>query len=263
MDIERSNILGIGISAISMAMATATIEEWIRRRERNYVCVTTVNSIIEGQRNEEFRRIHNSAGLVTPDGMPLVWLSKLMGFSHVERVYGPDLMLRLCEISVEKDFRNYLYGGRPGVVELLSTQLQRRYPTLRIVGTRTSEFLERSTQYRTLSVEEDAALVEQINASRADIVWVGLGSPMQERWMAAHIGRLRASVLIGVGAAFDFHAGLKRQAPGWMQRAGLEWVFRLAMEPRRLWRRYLIGNSQFMWLMFLQAIGRRRVPLNT
>jgi N-acetylglucosaminyldiphosphoundecaprenol N-acetyl-beta-D-mannosaminyltransferase len=260
--IERSNILGIGISAINMAMAAATIEEWIRRGERNYVCVTTVNSIIEGQRDDDFRRIHNSAGLATPDGMPLVWLSRLMGFHHVERVYGPDLMLRLCEDSVEQGFRNYLYGGRPGVVELLSAQLQRRYPPLRIVGARTPEFLGKSTQYRPLSLQDDFALVEEINASGADIVWVGLGSPMQERWMAEHIGRLRASVLIGVGAAFDFHAGLKRQAPSWMQRAGLEWSFRLAMEPRRLWRRYLIRNSQFIWLMFLQAIGRRRVPLD-
>lgn len=263
VEIERSNILGFGISAINMSMATATIEEWIRRGERKYVCVTTVNSIIEGQRDEDFRRIHNLAGLVTPDGMPLVWLSKLMGFRHVERVYGPDLMLRLCEGSVERGFRNYLYGGRPGVVELLAARLQWRYPALKIVGTRTPEFLEGSTRYRQLSREESAALVDEINASEADVVWVGLGSPMQERWMAENVGRLKASALIGVGAAFDFHAGLKRQAPAWMQQAGLEWSFRLAMEPRRLWRRYLVRNSQFIWLMFLQAIGQRRIPLNS
>ena len=261
MEVTRADILGVKVSAIDMEMALTTVDEWIRHSEPNYVCVTTVNSIVESLHDEGLRRIHNSAGLVTPDGMPLVWLSRLKGHRRVSRVYGPDLMLRLCERSIERGYRHFLYGGRPGVAERLADRLERRWPRLRIVGKRAPDFLPGSFQYRPLSSGEDAALVEEINASGADIVWVGLGSPMQERWMADHVGHLRASALIGVGAAFDFHAGIKRQAPRWMQRSGLEWSFRLMMEPRRLWRRYLIGNSKFIWLVFLQAVGRRRGPL--
>jgi len=246
-----------------MEMAVATIESWIQRGQPNYVCVATVNSIVESQRDESLRAIHNKAGLVTPDGMPLVWLSRMMGYGHVQRVYGPDLMLCLCERAAERGLRNYLFGGRPGVVDLLARRLCERWSELKVVGARTPEFLPGSFQYRTLNQEEDAALVEEINASRPDIVWVGLGSPMQERWMAEHVGQLRAPALIGVGAAFDFHAGVKRQAPRWMQRVGLEWSFRLMSEPRRLWRRYLIGNSKFVWFIFLQALGSRRVRLGT
>jgi N-acetylglucosaminyldiphosphoundecaprenol N-acetyl-beta-D-mannosaminyltransferase len=252
--IARANVLGVGVSAITMSMALGTIEDWIARREAHYVCITGVHGVMESQRDPELRRIHNAAGLVTPDGMPLVWLSRLMGFRAVERVYGPDLMLALCARSADKGYRHFFYGGAPGVCERLAERLQSHFPGLQVAGADAPPF-------RPLTPEEDQATVRRINALRPDIVWIGLSTPKQERWMAAHIGRLNAPVLIGVGAAFDFHAGLKRQAPRWMQRSGLEWLFRLMTEPRRLWRRYLVNNPWFLWLVLLQALGREQADL--
>jgi N-acetylglucosaminyldiphosphoundecaprenol N-acetyl-beta-D-mannosaminyltransferase len=249
MTIPKVNILGVEVSAINMKMALHTIEDWIARREPHYVCVTGVHGVMESQRDEEVRRIHNAAGLVTPDGMPLVWLSRLMGFSHVERVYGPDLMLTMCARSMTQGYRHFFYGGAPGVAEKLVLRLRARFPGLQVVGTY-------SPPFRPLTSEEDAAVVQHINAAQPDVVWVGIGTPKQDYWMKEHVGWLSAPVLIGVGAAFDFHAGVKRQAPRWMQRSGLEWLFRLMTEPRRLWRRYLINNSGFLCLMLLQGLGQ-------
>jgi N-acetylglucosaminyldiphosphoundecaprenol N-acetyl-beta-D-mannosaminyltransferase len=249
MTIPQANILGVQVSAINMKMALHTIEDWITRREPHYVCVTGVHGVMESQRDEEVRRIHNAAGLVTPDGMPLVWLSRLMGFSHVERVYGPDLMLAMCARSMTQGYRHFFYGGAPGVAEKLVLRLQSRFPTLQVSGTY-------SPPFRPLTPEEDVAVVQRINAVQPDIVWVGISTPKQECWMQEHVGRLCAPALIGVGAAFDFHAGVKRQAPRWMQQSGLEWLFRLTTEPRRLWRRYLINNFSFLWLILLQALGK-------
>jgi N-acetylglucosaminyldiphosphoundecaprenol N-acetyl-beta-D-mannosaminyltransferase len=252
--ISRANVLGVGVSAINMQMALHTIEEWISRREAHYVCITGVHGVMESQRNAEVLRIHNAAGLVTPDGMPLVWLSRLKGFSHVERVYGPDLMLAVCERSVRPGYRHFFYGGAPGVAAKLAGRLESRFPGLQVVGVE-------SPPFRPLTAHEDRAVVERINRARPDIIWVGLSTPKQERWMAEHVDRLNAPVLIGVGAAFDFHAGLKKQAPHWMQRGGLEWLFRLITEPRRLWRRYLINNPWFLWLILLQALGTKSYRL--
>jgi N-acetylglucosaminyldiphosphoundecaprenol N-acetyl-beta-D-mannosaminyltransferase len=249
MTIPRANVLGVGVSAITMEMALRTIDAWIARQEHHYVCVTGVHGVMESWRDEDLRRIHNAAGLVTPDGMPLVWLSRLMRFRQVERVYGPDLMLTVCERSTKQGYCQFFYGGAPGVAEKLANRLQSRFPGLQIVGVY-------SPPFRPLSPEEDKAVVDRINAANPDIVWVGMSTPKQECWMSAHRGQLNAPVLIGVGAAFDFHAGLKRQAPHWMQQSGLEWLFRLVLEPRRLWRRYLINNPWFLWLVLLQALSK-------
>lgn len=249
--LERVNILGVGVSAINMATALETIEGWIARREAHYVCVTSVHGVMESQRDERLRQIHNSAGLVTPDGMPLVWLSRLRGFHHVDRVYGPDLMLALCRRSVSKGYRHFLYGGAAGVPEQLATALQQRFPGLQVVGTC-------SPPFRPLTAEQDEQIVSAINAAVPDIVWIGLSTPKQEQWMAAHVGRVTAPLLIGVGAAFDFLSGRKRQAPRWIQRSGLEWLFRLAAEPRRLGRRYLTSVPAFIFLTALQTLGLRR-----
>lgn len=251
----RVNILGVGVSAINMTMALQIIEGWVAHRESHYVCVTGVHGVMESQRDESLRQIHNQAGLVTPDGMPLVWLSRFKGFRYVDRVYGPDLMLALCEHSVEKGYRHFFYGGAEGVPEQLAAVLQKRFPDLQVVGTF-------SPPFRPLTPHEDEQITRMINMSNPDIVWVGLGSPKQEYWMADHRARLTAPVLIGVGAAFDFLTGRKLQAPRWMQRAGLEWLFRLLTEPRRLWRRYLINNPLFVALVVLQALGLRRYLLN-
>lgn len=246
--IPRVNILGVGVSAINLDLALQTIDEWIGRRQSHYVCVSGVHGVMESHRDADLRRIHNAAGLVTPDGMPLVWLSRLMGFRYVDRVYGPDLLLATCAQSVDRGYRHFFYGGGPGVVEKLTSRLHERFPRLVIAGMF-------SPPFRPLTPQEDQEVISRINATLPDIVWVGLSTPKQERWMAAHIDTMSAPVLIGVGAAFDFHAGLKAQAPRWVQRSGMEWAFRLASEPRRLWRRYLMNNPTFVWFILLQALG--------
>ena len=251
--IQRANVLGVGVSAINMAQSLETIDAWIQKREQNYVCVTGVHGIMESQRDATLKQIHNQAGLVTPDGMPLVWLSHLKGCSWVERVYGPDLMLAICQRSLIKGYRHYFYGGGKGVADRLVTRLTQRFPGLQIAGSW-------SPPFRSLTHDEDDDLTQSINSATPDIVWIGLSTPKQEYWMYEHLGRVRAQVMIGVGAAFDFHAGVKKQAPRWMQRSGLEWSFRLLSEPRRLWRRYLINNSLFLWMILLEALNKKSVP---
>src|SRR5262245_26292189 len=247
--IARANILGVGVSAINMAQALQTIDTWIEGRDQQYVCVRDVHGIMESQRDPTLKRIHNQAGLVTPDGMPLVWLSRLRGFSWVDRVYGPDLMLAVCQHSLVKRYRHYFYGGDKGVVEALANRLKQQFPGLQVAGSW-------SPPFRPLTCDEDDEAIRAINRTEPDIVWVGLSTPKQEHWMYNHLGCITAPVMIGVGAAFDFHAGTKRQAPRWMQRSGLEWFFRLTQEPRRLWRRYLIDNPWFLCLILLQALGK-------
>lgn len=237
--IPRIDVLGVGISAITMNTAVHEITRWITNGPQHYVCVTGVHGVMEAQRDPELLRIHNESGLTTPDGMPLVWASRWAGAAHVDRVYGPDLMLELCALAAKQGWRSFFYGGKPGVPELLAEQLAARFSGLVVAGTD-------SPPFRELTPEEDAGIVERINAAGPDIVWVGLSTPKQERWMAAHTGRVLAPVLIGVGAAFDIHAGLLPQAPWWMQRSGTEWLYRLAREPRRLWRRYLSNNPRFL-----------------
>ena len=255
-----ARVLGVEVSAISMAMALSTIGAWVERRHRAYVCITGVHGIMESQRHADVRRIHNHAGLVTPDGMPLVWLLRAAGHRHVTRVYGPDLMLAVFAHAPAqapaKPHAHFLYGGTPATLDRLRRNLTRRFPHARIAGAYAPPF-------RLLSPAEDRAVVARINAAKPDIVWVGLGTPKQERWMASHRAKLRAPVLIGVGAAFDIHAGTRRQAPRLLQRGGLEWLFRLTMEPRRLWRRYLVNNPMFVFLVgrqLLSALGRAPAP---
>lgn len=249
-----ANVLGVKVSAITIPMALAIIDEWIKTGQHHYITITGVHGVIESQRSPEIRAIHNAAGLVTPDGMPLVWANHLQGFRFVERVYGPDLMLAVCDASRTTGYRHFLYGGAEGVPELLAEKLTARFPHLQIAGMY-------SPPFRALSPEEDDEICDMINASGADVVWVGLSTPKQEHWMAAHVNRLDAAVMVGVGAAFDFHAGLKRQAPHWMQRSGLEWLYRLLSEPRRLSRRYLINNPLFIYLALLQMLGLRHYDL--
>ena len=247
----RAEVLGVRVSALTMADALEIIDGWIAARARSYVCVTGVHGVMECQGDPELLRIHNEAGLVTPDGMPLVWLGRRRGNPRTERVYGPDLMLAACARSLVTGYRHFFYGGAEGVPELLAERLCRRYPGVRVCGTY-------SPPFRPLTDEEEAEVAERIDAARPDIVWVGLSTPKQERWMAAQRGRLEAPVLIGVGAAFDFHAGLKSQAPRWMQRSGLEWLHRLASEPRRLGPRYLVNNPRFIGRLVGEAAVLRR-----
>jgi len=247
----RVNILGVRVSAISLADAVETILEWIARGSREYVCLAPVHAVMECYRSVELTRIYNESGLTTPDGMPIVWLLKSKGYTRVSRVYGPDLMLALMRRSSKAGYRHYFYGGTPEVLDQLVSNLRGQSPEMEVAGCHAPPF-------RSLEQEEERAIVDAINAAQPDILWVALGSPKQERWMSAHRDRLHAPVMIGVGAAFDFISGAKPQAPSWMQRSGLEWLFRLASEPRRLWRRYLIDNPTFVALMLAQYFGWRR-----
>lgn len=221
----------MAVSAINLDLAVDTFGEWIRDGAREYVCVTGVHGVMESQRDPELLRIHNESGMTTPDGMPLVWCGRYAGVSGMERVYGPDLLLRVCADSVESGWSHYFYGGGAQVADELAAALSERFPGLVVTGTHTPPFRE-------LTEDEIVALAKMINEAGPDIVWVGLSTPKQERWMARVRPLLTASVLVGVGAAFDIHAGRVPQAPRWMQRSGLEWSYRLAVEPRRLWRRY-------------------------
>jgi N-acetylglucosaminyldiphosphoundecaprenol N-acetyl-beta-D-mannosaminyltransferase len=245
--IQRVDVLGVGISAINMDIALEQVTTWVESPQRcRYVCVTGVHGVMESQRDPELLRIHNESGMTTPDGMPMVWAGRHVGARWMSRVYGPDLMLTVLDRAAERRWKSFLFGGKTGVPELLAKRLTDRIPKLEIVGTC-------SPPFRALTPPEDLAIIEQINSSEADLVWVGLSTPQQERWMATHAERLRASVLFGVGAAFDIHAGTVPQAPRWMQRNGLEWAFRLGKEPRRLAKRYLRNNPAFVW-----GIMRRR-----
>ena len=248
--VDRVDVLGVGVSPLQFAGAVDRIEGWIEDRMPNYVCVTGVHGIMESRKDVDLRRIHNQAGMVTPDGMPLVWLCRTGGYPQVERVYGPDLLLACCERSIETGWSHYFYGGAEGVAEELARRLSERYPGLKVAGTYCPPFRE-------LTDSEDEEVCRRIGDSGADIVWVGLSTPKQERWMARHVGRVGAPVLVGVGAAFDFHAGRKRQAPRWMQKSGLEWLFRLLQEPRRLGPRYLVNNPRFLLAIGRDAAGRR------
>ena len=249
-DPPRVDVLGVGISAIRMADALAHIEAWIAVSERRYVCVVPAHSVMDCRDDPELRALVNAAGLVTPDGMSLVWLLRRRGYRDTERVYGPDLLLETCGRSVAAGWRHYFLGGAEGVAAELAARLQRRFPGLAVAGTL-------SPPFRGLSAEEDAALCKSVNEAHPDIVWVGLGSPKQERWMAAHRAALTAPVLVGVGAAFDFLSGRQRQAPRWIQHSGLEWLYRLASEPRRLWPRYA-RYPRFVVLALRQAVAARR-----
>jgi N-acetylglucosaminyldiphosphoundecaprenol N-acetyl-beta-D-mannosaminyltransferase len=252
--IRRTNVLGVGVSAVNIPAAVAEIDRLIRVRQPGYVCVSGAHGVMECQRDEHLREIHNRAALVTPDGMPLVWLSRWRGAKHVSRVYGPDLMLAVCEHSLARGYRHFFFGGADGVPERLAQRLMARFPGLTVAGAY-------SPPFRPLTESEDRAVVERINAARPDVVWVGLSTPKQERWMAAHRDKLDGPVLIGVGAAFDFHAGVKSQAPRWVQKSGFEWLFRMLSEPRRLGRRYAYIVPMFLLLVALQEVGLRRKRL--
>jgi N-acetylglucosaminyldiphosphoundecaprenol N-acetyl-beta-D-mannosaminyltransferase len=245
---ERVNVLGVRVSAINLDDSVSIIDRWISSRSQHYVCVTGVHGVMESRADHTVAAIHDNAGLVTPDGMPLVWMARWLGCKRVERVYGPDLMRTISAISPRREYRHFYYGGGPGLAEKLKDVLTSAHPGLNVVGTL-------SPPFRQLTSEEDAAVVDQINATHPDIIWVGLSTPKQERWMAEHLGRINAPVMIGVGAAFDFLALTKKQAPRWMQRNGLEWLFRLCAEPRRLGRRYLYIVPNFMILAAVQLLG--------
>ena len=252
---DRVNVLGVGISALNLKSALAEVAEAIRHRRKGYICVTGVHGVMEAQSDEAFRRILNNAFLCTPDGMPMVWVGKANGHSQMSRVYGPDLMLDICQWSETNSCRHFFYGGGPGVADLLAEKLKVRFPKMQIVGTYTPPF-------RPLNPDEENELREKIRAAQVDIVWVGLSTPKQEKFMAEYLPQLDTTLMVGVGAAFDFLSGRVKQAPRWMQRSGLEWFYRLCSEPRRLAGRYFKNNPVFAAKIAMQLSGLKKYKLS-
>lgn len=246
MALPGGRVLGAFINAVSWDEAITAIHQWAARRESRYVCICNVHSVVTARSNRDFCRVIGEADMNTPDGAPVAWMLRRLGYPAQERINGPDLMLRYCAHAERTGESIFLYGGRIETLLLLEQRLKEDFPSLRIAGMHSPPF-RKSTE------EEDREIVEKINNSGASTVWVSLGCPKQEQWMADHRGRIKA-VMIGVGAAFDYHAGTVRRAPLWMQTRGLEWLHRLCSEPSRLWKRYLVTNSIFVGLALHQLL---------
>jgi N-acetylglucosaminyldiphosphoundecaprenol N-acetyl-beta-D-mannosaminyltransferase len=247
-------VLGVPLALTDYERTMDWMDATIQARGKGYICVAATHTVVATQDDPELNAAVQGASLVVPDGQPLVWAMNALGHEIPHRVYGPDLMAKFCERSALTGARMFLYGGRnQGALVQLALNLRRRFDGLQVVG-------GYSPPFRTLSEEEIDAVVAEINHAKPDVVWVGIGVPKQEKWMAALRDRIDAPVLVGVGAAFDFHAGLVPQAPAWMQSAGLEWLFRLSKEPRRLWKRYLTYNPRFV-LGFARQYARHRRAL--
>ena len=252
---SKQDVVGVGVSITSYSEVTEICRNWITLRRSGqvgararYICVASVHGVITARDDRQVRTFLNEADIVTPDGMPLVWALRSFGHKQQQRVYGPNLMLHLCESAAEHGYRVFLFGGTDDSLRALRDRLRERVLALRIAGSYAPPF-------RPLTAEELATVRESIRSSEADLVFVGISTPKQERWMYENRDALPGVVMIGVGAAFDFHAGRVRQAPEWMQRNGLEWLFRLAMEPARLWRRYVLVTPRFLPLWALQRLG--------
>lgn len=248
---EGAPVLGTFIDALSWDEALARLLAWGARREPRCVCLCNVHSVVTARQDAEFAAALAQADLAAPDGAPVAWALRRFGFPGQQRIDGPGLMWRYLREAERLDQAVAFYGGSEPTLQRLQAALRQAFPRLRIAALI-------SPPYRGLSPQEDREYTERLDASGAAVVFVGLGCPKQEKWMAAHRGRIRAT-LVGVGAAFDYHAGTVRRAPPWMQRSGLEWSFRLMSEPRRLWRRYLVTNSVFV-ARLLPGLLRRRPP---
>lgn len=235
---QTHRVLGTPIDALDWSEAIDQIRDWAAWGQSRYVCICNVHSVVTARHDADFAAVLEKADLATPDGAPIAWMLRRLGAPRQQRINGPDLMWRYCEQAAVSGESIYLYGGSENTLDALRERLLNAFPGLRIAG-------HYSPPYRALTVEEDADVVDRINDSGASTVWVSLGCPKQEQWMAAHRGRIHA-VMIGVGAAFDYHAGTLRRAPLWMQQRGLEWLYRLCTEPRRLWRRYVFTNTRFL-----------------
>jgi N-acetylglucosaminyldiphosphoundecaprenol N-acetyl-beta-D-mannosaminyltransferase len=244
----RANILGVRFDLVDYEQVLAAVEAWRGRGERQYVTITNPHSVLLCRLDQEMRLATAGAGLTLPDGAGVILAACILGYDHRGRTPGPTLMLKLCDWGRQRGYRHFFYGGAPGVAEELARRLGGRFPGMEVAGAY-------SPPYRPLNAAEDQADVDRINACKADVVWVGLGAPKQEKWMSAHRGRIEATVLIGVGAAFDFHSGTVPWAPGWLRRLGLEWAWRLATDPRRMWRRNL-DSPRFLLGVLSQRIRR-------
>lgn len=249
-----ANVLGVRVSAVNMEVAVDVADQWIQSKVgKGYICAAAVHGVMEACADPYLRQIFNRALMNVPDGMPMTWVGRLQGLRDIDRVFGPDLMAEMCRLSVQRGYRHFLYGGKPGVAHSLREALQRRFPGLQVVGTYTPPF-------RSLTPKEESDLATQVRESRPHILWVGLSTPKQERFMAQYVDRLEVPLMFGVGAAFDFHSGRLRDCSGWIKRAGLQWLHRLIQDPKHLWRRHLRANPAFLWHIALQLSRLRRYP---
>lgn len=253
---RRANVLGVGVHAIKLESAVELMESAILSGRRGYVCVTNVHAVMEAQKNAGYKRVLNSSFLTLPDGRPTVWVGRSQGLKEMDQVGGPELMLRFCEISSRKRYTHFFYGGQPGVAEQLKDSLTRQFPRLRVIGTYTPPF-------RALNQEEELEVRDLLARLKPDVMWIGLGAPKQELFMAQYFGRMDTTLMVGVGAAFNIHAGRIIDAPGWIKRAGFAWLYRLAQEPRRLWKRYLKTNPRFLYEITLQMLRVKKFDLET
>jgi N-acetylglucosaminyldiphosphoundecaprenol N-acetyl-beta-D-mannosaminyltransferase len=252
--IPSFEVAGARIDAVTLDATIRILEEWIRERRREYVVLLGAHGIVEMQSEPKLREVDNAAGLVTPDGMPNVWLGKWKGYREIEKVYAPDIMSAAFARGVEFGWRHFFYGGKEGVADALADRISARHPGIVIAGTCCPPF-------RALSDDEVANVARLINDSRPDLVWVGLGCPKQDFWMARFRPHLDAPVLLGVGAGFDFLSGTMPLAPRWVQRSGFEWLYRLFSDPRRLWPRYYRVIPRFMVVFVREVVrGRQRSP---
>jgi N-acetylglucosaminyldiphosphoundecaprenol N-acetyl-beta-D-mannosaminyltransferase len=244
----RVNVLGVGIHATSMDRAVAAIQSAVDRNVKGYITFTGVHGIMEAQADPELKRILNGSLISPSDGRPAVWVGWLQGFFKMRQVPGPDLMLRICALSPENGYTHFFYGGNTGVADQLKQSFTQRFPGLKVVGTYCPPF-------RPLNEREEADFIHRVAETKPDFCWIGLSTPKQERFMHHYVGKLDARLLIGVGAAFDFHTGRIKDSPGWVKALGGGWINRIFQDPKRLWRRYLINNPKFIYAITLQLLG--------
>lgn len=239
-------VLGRRVDVIQIPDIICYMEDWITRRDyHNYIVVANVDTVVIGKFNHSMREAVDKASLVIPDGFPLLLLERLRGYSLKKRAYGPDLMHDFLEASQGKEYSHFFYGATEDTLAKLIKKIVGLFPGIKITGSYAPPF-------RPLTREEDDGIIEMINKAAPDVLWVGIGCPKQEVWMHSHREKLNIPVMVGVGAAFDFLAGTKPQAPAWMRNSGLEWLFRLLTEPGRLWRRYIVNGSLFIWYLFIE-----------
>jgi len=249
---DEADVLGVRVSAIGLDRAVQLACRSIQTHKRGYICLSGVHGVMEAQSDASFQSILNGALLNLPDGMPMTWVGRLQGCAQMGRVFGPDFMSALCQASVGTGYRHFLYGGAPGVAEELKQSLESLAPGLLVVGIYTPPF-------RDLTQDEEEELFGLLRASQPHIVWVGLSTPKQERFMAKYAFLMQAPLMVGVGAAFDYHTGRIKDSPDWVKHAGMQWLHRLLQDPRRLWRRYLRNNPAFLWKVSLQMLRHRSV----
>jgi N-acetylglucosaminyldiphosphoundecaprenol N-acetyl-beta-D-mannosaminyltransferase len=254
--LDRANVLGVGVHTVDMEAAASILEAQIRNKRKGYVCLAGVHGIMEAQRSRHLRSVFDGATLVAPDGMPVVWISHLQGFAATQRIFGPDLMVHIMGKVQFRNCVHFLCGGDIGVAERLRDEMLRRFPWIKIAGTY-------SPPFRSMTDTEEQRFITNIHTLQPDIIWVGLSTPKQEKFMAHYLPMLDTTLMVGVGAAFLFHTNAIQDSPKWIKRAGMQWLHRFLQEPTRLWKRYLRNNPPFIICALLQIVGLRRYTLET